>query len=91
MNFKNNNVLYKTTTDNRTYKIKQMANKGLCCMGCVNRHRRTWYHIWNSPRRQTKKYPSWKLVSKNKKQWMKKPLKFKPNKNGHTHYTSIEW
>jgi len=39
------------------------------------------------------KYPSWKDVSKNRKQWMKKPLKFKEEQliwNG-LKYVTIYW
>ena len=31
-------------------------------------------------------YPNWKMVSKNKKQWMKKPLKTTPNEYHHPEY-----
>lgn len=39
------------------------------------------------------KYPSWKLTSKCRKQWMKKPLKFKTKeiKRFNTKYVTIEW
>ena len=34
-----------------------------------------WYGIYSESK--TFRYPSWKLVSKNEKQWLKKPIKFK--------------
>jgi hypothetical protein len=40
------------------------------------------------------KFPSWKLVSKNKKQWMKKNLKFRKSKRWSCffdEYIFIEW
>jgi hypothetical protein len=91
MNFKNNNVLYKTTCDNKTYKLKQRANQGLCCMGCINRGRRDWYYIHQWDGKQKQNIPSWKLVSKNKKQWMKKPLKYKESTSWGRLYTTISW
>ena len=37
------------------------------------------------------KYPSWKLVSKNRKQWMKKPLKFDEDLNFSRIFITIKW
>lgn len=37
------------------------------------------------------KYPNWKLVSKNKKQWMGKPIKYKTKINWHLEFTKIVW
>lgn len=39
------------------------------------------------------KHPSWKLVSKNRKQWMKKPINFKHKKSQYNnkHYIEINW
>ena len=45
---------------------------------------------------RTPSYPNWKLVSKNKKQWMKKPLKIIADKGPVRHpqygrYVKIRW
>jgi len=43
-----------------------------------------WYRIY----KEESKYPNWKLCSKNKKQWMKKKLRYIEDK----HFgISIEW
>lgn len=90
MNLKEN-VLYKTTCDNKTYKLKRWANEGLCCMRCINRGRRTWYFIHNWGKTEQRKNPNWKLVSKSKKQWMKKPLKIKVIARHNTTYAEFKW
>ena len=36
-------------------------------------------------------FPNWKLVSKNKKQWMKKPLKFENNSRFSDDISDITW
>ena len=85
------NVLYKTTCDNRTYKLKRWANEGICCRGCINRRRRTWYDILEYDNKVRAKYPNWKLVSKNKKQWMRKPLRIKVDVHFNGTFTKITW
>lgn len=87
------NVLYKITCDNRTYKLCCWRKEGVCCRGCINRRRRTWYDILEYDDKVKAKYPNWKLVSKNKKQWMKKPLKFKVDLDLRftRTYTKITW
>ena len=75
------------TTDNRyVYNISRkiyLDKKGeIHCSRC-GYHRgendeRKWYGktlFWRDGKRL--RYPNWKLVSKNKKQWMKKPIKVK--------------
>ena len=64
---------------NRAYKYA-LANKGLIrCSYCKyhknenNGNNRYGYYLQNDD----VKYPSWKLVSKNKKQWMKKNMVIK--------------
>jgi hypothetical protein len=37
------------------------------------------------------KYPNWKLVSKNKKQWMNKPIKIKTKTNQNGEWIKITW
>lgn len=86
MNFKKNFALYKRTTDNKTYKLCHFAHEDMCCMGCVNRRRRVIYAIYDSER-LSNKIPNWKLVSKHRKQWMKKPLQF----NRLRHSVEISW
>ncbi len=80
------NVLYKTTCDNKTYKLKRWANEGICCRGCINRGRRVWYSLPEGKRQG--KFPSWKLVSKNKKQWEKKPIVIQYYESG---WNRIKW
>jgi len=54
-----------------------------------------WYGgHWNDKKKKYKiKHPSWKLVSKNRKQWMKKPIKFKYNRYYYSndYYIDIKW
>ena len=82
-----------TTTDNRIYNLSVYQCNDLCCKSCVNRRRREDYSIWTTKKRVHAKFPNWKLVSKNKKQWMKKPLKYIPYSNYRIdfHYTTIKW
>lgn len=77
----------KTTTNNRLYNISIFQKDDLCCWGCVNRYRRGYYYIYDDDHRFGSSYPSWKLVSKNKKQWETKKLVFKRNRNGY----DIRW
>lgn len=37
------------------------------------------------------RYPNWKLVSKNKKQWMKKPIKISHDETDWGYYIDIVW
>jgi hypothetical protein len=69
--------LYHETTDSRTYRILHITSETGCCLKCAKRRTRNSYGSYSWYRGQQAKMPSWKLVSKNKKQWMKKPLKFK--------------
>lgn len=93
MKLKKNNV-FDTTTDNRTYNICSFKQSGECCIHCRNRQRRTYYHIYEYDDKVVTKYPNWKMVSKNKKQWMKKTLLFKTTYNRWRKdykYTTIKW
>lgn len=86
MKFKSNNTEYNTTTDNKTYKLCHMAAELMCCVACANRRRREWYYL---PKEKDQgKFPSWKLVSKNKKQYNKKPTWVEYHDNG---WTTIKW
>jgi len=70
----------KTTTNrgvfNRAYK-KYLESKGeIYCSYCKyhrGENKTTKYYGGYSNKKVN--YPSWKLVSKNRKQWMKKPMK----------------
>jgi len=55
-------------------------------MKCRIRERRTWYYLPKGKRQG--KFPSWKLVSRNKKQWEKKPTVVEYHENG---WTTIKW
>ena len=76
----NKNLVKNTTSRsefNRAYKIHLEQRGGIHCSYCKY-HRgenddRKWYG--KSLRCNKFKYPNWKLVSKNQKQWMKKPIK----------------
>lgn len=89
MNFKKNNREYLKTTDNRTYNICHFAAEGICCRACQKRHRQEWYVL----KPKNSRYPSWKLVSKNKKQWMPKNLKYEREIfwTGEWWFTTITW
>jgi len=47
------------------------------------------YGDYGSRRNESLRYPNWKLVSKNKKQWMDKKLVFKIRKNWRWTHTEI--
>jgi hypothetical protein len=83
--------LYSTTTDRKTHNIIHIKCVTGCCIKCAIRGRQKWYHIWHGKKQSS--YPNWKLVSKNKKQWMKKPLIFENKKTHHfnVNYINITW
>lgn len=69
-----------TTTNrgefNRAYKAQLEATGKIFCSRCQyhcneNLHKKKWYGGYDGKIR----YPNWKLVSKKRKQWMKKPMK----------------
>ena len=76
----------RTTTSNYVYRRRYFRR--FCCLKCLIRGRRKYYHIFKGFRKQKANFPNWKLVSKNRKQWMKKPLKFEKQHRG---YTEIKW
>jgi hypothetical protein len=94
-----NKKLVKTTTHrgefNRAYKV-YLEQKGLIHCSYCSYHRgendegRKWYGKANHDRLR---FPNWKLVSKNRKQWIGKPMRivteFRINHN--TEYTRIEF
>jgi hypothetical protein len=95
-----NKLISETTTNrsefNRAYK-DYLAHKsnGISCSYCKyhrneNGAGRGYYGSYGG---HGIKYPNWKLVSKNRKQWMKKPIKvitvvrIEHNRT----YTTIDW
>lgn len=70
---------YKTTTNNSVYtKLHKEihASCSYCKWHGPNSENDRWtcYSVQKTKNgKERRKYPSWKLVSKNKKQWMKKP------------------
>ena len=77
-----NKKIVETTTNrsvfNRAYK-SYLEHVGKIRCSCCKYHKGEndtdkWYGKLSSNDSDIK-YPSWKLVSKNKKQWMKKPIK----------------
>ena len=95
---KNVEVL-KTTTNrgefNRAYKMHLEHQGRIRCSYCgYNRGEndtRKWYGTYTGKKKM--RYPNWKLVSKNRKQWMKKPIKMEYDvgwRNNRT-YVEIKW
>lgn len=81
----NKEVLKKTSNRkvfNRAYKQHLEKQSKIRCSYCKYHDSENstseWYGgRWNNDIDDYKiKHPSWKLVSKNRKQWMKKPIKF---------------
>jgi hypothetical protein len=82
--------LYHETTDSRTFSILHITTETGCCLRCAKRQRRGWYGSFNVYKKELK-WPSWKLVSKNKKQWMKKSLKYKYKPLRNNYYEGKNW
>jgi hypothetical protein len=74
-----NKIIMDTTTNNSVFnktRKRYLEDTGeLRCSWCPyhGKENFTGNFYWIS--RDRTKYPSWKLVSKNSKQWMKKPIK----------------
>ena len=79
---------YSETSHRRTFNIIHIKCVTGCCLNCAKRGRRNWYHIWETSKKRHAKYPNWKMVSKNKKQWMEKPLEYI---HWDKIYTEIKW
>lgn len=87
------NEIYKITTNKSVYnKVRKqiLEHKGeIHCSYCPYHNGENFdkkiyggykrYHINVGKTFIETRYPSWKLVSKNKKQWMKKPTSYKVN------------
>jgi len=96
-----NEILLKSTTSrklfNRAYKLHLEQRGKIHCSLCgYNRgenDERKWYgyydyddmNICRGKKGTHTRYPNWKLVSKNRKQWMKKPIRIVEDKH---HYVS---
>lgn len=87
---KNKEILKKTSNRkvfNRAYKRHLERTGKIRCSYCkYNRGENStqkWYGChWNDKMGDYDiNYPSWKMVSKNRKQWMKKPIKFIESKH----------
>jgi len=73
----------KTTTNryvyNRNHKRYLECRGELNCSYCFyhsgENYDKKWYGDRISNKKEDIRYPNWKLVSKNKKQWQKKPIK----------------
>lgn len=102
---KNKEILEKTSNRkvfNYAYK-EHLERKGkIRCSYCrYNKGENStqdWYGgHWNNKKNDYKiKHPSWKLVSKNRKQWMEKPIKYNYRKRvsfygEYYHSVDIEW
>ncbi|MEO6304490.1 MAG: hypothetical protein ABIP51_15120 [Bacteroidia bacterium] len=78
--------VYAETMDRRTFNIVHIKVKTICCLKCKRRSNHKWYHIsWEGKNI----FPNWKLVSRNKKQWMNKEIKFAQKDN--SNWISIHW
>src|ERR1035437_5111171 len=87
-----NKLVSETTTNrgefNRAYK-GYLAHKsdGMSCSYCKYHRnengagRKYYYGHYRTNGHLNMTYPNWKLVSKNPKQWMKKPIKIKVRTN----------
>ncbi len=86
---------YRTTTNRSVYN-KLYKEYNAHCSYCKWHGLCTENWPWQSyyknkyKGKEKAKYPNWKLVSKNQKQWMKKPLLFKEDINLHK-YTPWEY
>ena len=80
---------------NRTLKMyreqKGIIHCSFCQYHCGENRTTKWYG--SSLNDDKIRYPNWKLVSKNRKQWMKKPLKISISYTNWTNipYIDIEW
>lgn len=75
-----NKILVKSTTNrsefNRAYKIYLEQIGKIHCSYCPYHRSENDSRKWYGKSKLSKfRYPNWKLVSKNDKQWMKKPMK----------------
>ena len=99
---KSENLIKKTTNRkvfNRLYKSKLESTNKIRCTYCRyhkgENDKGKWYggHWDDKIDDYGIRYPSWKLVSKNSKQWLKKPIKiaYRNLRYGNNYYINIEW
>jgi hypothetical protein len=99
---KNKEILESTSNRkvfNNTHKIHLQRTGKIRCQYCHyhkgDNDTQNWYGgYWDDKTNgHIIKHPSWKLVSKNRKQWMKKPINFKHKKSQYNnrHYIEINW
>ena len=93
---RNEFIVEKTTNRgefNRAYKIHLEQTGKIHCSRCgYNRgenDKRKWYGKTKNDKKI--RFPEWKLVSKNKKQWMEKPIKIVTKKTAYSEYTEIKF
>lgn len=90
---------YNTTTNSSVYR-KLYKEKNASCSYCKwhgpSSENGRWdcyfKNAWKGKKKA--KYPNWKLVSKNKKQWMKKTLIFEESNNQYSqwdYWIEIKW
>lgn len=80
---------------NRAYKQYLEHRKGgIYCSYCkYHRGENRTTKAYGGYVEESVRYPSWKLVSKNRKQWMRKPVKIESDFNNwrNLEYVTIEW
>lgn len=91
------------TTVNRSVYNKLYKRKNASCPFCKwhgptsENDRWKWYGLYQKYNGGKKvwedyfKHPNWKLVSKNRKQWMKKPIKKIEDKINGIKYVEFKW
>lgn len=82
--------VFNETTDRRTWRILHYDRVFSCCIHCDRRGKQNHYGGYSDGKIRV---PNWKLVSKRRKQWMGKPLKFTIHNRNWSRwtYTSVEW
>lgn len=97
-------IEFKETTNryiyNRLYKFRLEKHGKIKCCYCpyhrIENDSNKWYGTlfnWNEPDGPYNevRYPSWKLATKNRKQWMDKKLKKKLRKNPRFEYFEFKF
>ena len=90
-----NKNLVKTTTNrgvfNRAYKVYLEQSGKIRCSRCGyhrgENDKRKWYGSFDE---KSIRKPNWKLVSKNPKQWMKKPIRTVKSTDRYGNKTYVE-
>ena len=91
---------FKETTNKSVYQklykryISKKEGKCQICKwhsGCNGRGKFYGSNSWKDRNKIPPRYPSWKLVSKNRKQWMKKPIKIQEKTSRLFYQVKITW